>query len=122
MIDTEWWLPIAGGAIGVLFGAVARRDHFCTLAALERHWYAGDSHGLRTWVLAVAVAIIVTQALSLGGLIDVSKSFYLTINFGWAGAILGGLAFGFGMAGTLCQLRPGAKRFCHRCALSPGRF
>ena len=101
----------------MLFGAVARRDHFCTLAALERHWYAGDSHGLRTWVLAVAVAIIVTQALSLGGLIDVSKSFYLTINFGWAGAILGGLAFGFGMAlvgtcsfGALVRLGGGSLR------------
>src|SRR3546814_13056750 len=34
----------------------------------------------------------------LSGAVDVSGSFYLTPRFGWTGAILGGLAFGFGMA------------------------
>src|SRR3546814_18177611 len=35
---------------------------------------------------------------SLSGAIDVSGAFYLPPRFGWTGAILGGLAFGFGMA------------------------
>lgn len=117
MLDVGWLLPLAGGVIGIAIGAAARLDRFCTLAALERYWYAGDASGLRTWVLAAAVAIVATQALVLGGLLDVSASFYLSPAFGWSGAILGGLAFGFGMAlvgtcgfGALVRLGGGSLR------------
>ncbi|MPZ09574.1 MAG: YeeE/YedE family protein [Kiloniellaceae bacterium] len=117
MLDVGWLLPIAGGLIGIVIGAAARLDRFCTLTALERYWYANDATGIRTWVLAATVAIVATQALVLGGLVDVSTSFYLTPNFGWTGAILGGLAFGFGMAlvgtcgfGALVRLGGGSLR------------
>jgi uncharacterized protein len=117
MDDIGWLLPIAGGLTGLVIGAAARYDRFCTLAALERYWYAGDATGVRTWVLAAAVAIIVTQALVLSGLVDVSRSFYLSPQFGWTGAILGGIAFGFGMAlvgtcgfGALVRLGGGSLR------------
>lgn len=117
MDDVGWMLPLAGGLIGIAIGAAARLDRFCTLAALERYWYAGDATGVRTWVLAAAVAIVVTQALVLSGSVDVSRSFYLSPAFGWTGAILGGLAFGFGMAlvgtcgfGALVRLGGGSLR------------
>jgi uncharacterized protein len=117
MNDIGWILPFAGGLAGIAIGAVARRDRFCTLSALERLWYAGDSSGVRTWVLAATFAIIVTQAMSLGGFVDLRSSFYLTPSFGWTGAILGGLAFGFGMAlvgtcgfGALVRLGGGSLR------------
>lgn len=117
MEDIGWLLPIVGGLAGIVIGAVARSQHFCTLAALERHWYANDSTGLRTWVLAATVAIIATQAMSAGGLVDLRGSFYLDPNFGWSGAIIGGLAFGFGMAlvgtcgfGALVRLGGGSLR------------
>jgi hypothetical protein len=51
-------------------------------------------------VLAIAVAIIGTHALHFSGAIDINKSIYLTPNFGWLGAILGGAMFGFGMTQT----------------------
>jgi hypothetical protein len=117
MDDIGWLLPLAGSLTGIVIGAVARLDHFCTLRSLERHWYANDSTGLRTWVLAATVAIIATQAMTLGGLIDLGSTFYLNPNFGWSGAILGGLAFGFGMAlvgtcgfGALVRLGGGSLR------------
>jgi len=93
-----WMLPLAGLLAGTVLGFAARRQHFCTMSALERHWYAGDSNGLRTWVLAAAVALLLTQALSFAGYINLESSFYLSTDFGWTGAILGGVAFGFGMA------------------------
>lgn len=93
-----WFLPLAGLAAGFTMGFAARRHHFCTMSALERHWYAGDSHGLRTWVLAAAVALVLSQALAFADLADLEASFYLSPDFGWTGAIIGGLAFGFGMA------------------------
>ena len=117
MVDTAWFLPVMGVLVGIVIGAVARRNHFCTMAALERHWYASDSRGLRTWVLAATAAIAVTQAMCLSGMIDLSGSFYLTHRFGLTGAIAGGLAFGFGMAlvgtcgfGALVRLGGGSLR------------
>ncbi len=117
MDDIGWLLPFAGGLTGIAIGAAARLDRFCTLAALERHWYAGDSRGLRTWVLAATIAIIVTQAMTLTGTVDLRSTFYLNPAFGWTGAILGGLAFGFGMAlvgtcgfGALVRLGGGSLR------------
>lgn len=101
MIDlaqAPWFLAVAGLASGIVMGYAARRQHFCTMSSLERHWYGNDSGGLRTWALAAAVALILTQALAFAGLADLGSSFYLSSNFGWTGAILGGLAFGFGMA------------------------
>jgi len=98
MLDAAWFLPVAGILAGAVLGAVARGIHFCTLSAIERHVYANDNGGIRTWVLAAAVAIAATQALSLSGLIDLRSSFYLSSDFGWTGAIAGGLMFGFGMA------------------------
>ncbi|ESR27275.1 YeeE/YedE family protein [Lutibaculum baratangense] len=97
-LEAQLWLPLVGLFAGTILGYAARVSRFCTLSALERHWYAGDSTGLRTWVLATASAIIATQALSLAGLIDLSSSFYLSSSFGLSGAVIGGLLFGFGMA------------------------
>jgi uncharacterized protein len=117
MDDVGWLLPIAGGIVGIVIGAAARLYRFCTLAALERYWYVGDATGVRTWVLAAAVALIATQAMIFAGLIDLTDSFYLDPAFGWTGAILGGLAFGFGMAlvgtcgfGALVRLGGGSLR------------
>lgn len=115
--ETGWLLPLAGLAAGSAMGFFARRYHFCTMSALERHWYAGDSDGLRSWVLAATIALIVTQALLFTGAMDLSASFYLSPLFGWTGAIAGGLAFGFGMAlvgtcgfGAIVRLGGGSLR------------
>ncbi|MEF2552830.1 YeeE/YedE family protein [Aurantimonas sp. A2-1-M11] len=117
LVESGLALPLAGLIAGAAMGYVARRHHFCTLSALERRWYAGDDNGLRAWGLAILVAILLTQAMSLAGLFDPSRSFYLTPDFGWTGAILGGLAFGFGMAlvgtcgfGALVRLGGGSLR------------
>lgn len=95
---SPWFLPLAGLLAGFGMGFVARRQHFCTMSALERHWYADDSSGVRTWALAGAVALVLTQALAASGIAAIDRSFYLSPNFAWSGYILGGLAFGFGMA------------------------
>ncbi|GLS34788.1 hypothetical protein GCM10010869_03760 [Mesorhizobium tianshanense] len=98
LATSPWFLPLAGLAAGAVMGYFARREHFCTMSALERHWYAGDSAGLRTWVLAAAVALALTQILAAAGYADIGASFYLASDFVWTGYVLGGLAFGFGMA------------------------
>ena len=91
-------LPASGLLAGTLLGYVARKNYFCTMSALEQHWYANNSHGLRTWVWAATFAIFLTQASVVSGYFDPTESFYLAPDFGWLGAIIGGLCFGFGMA------------------------
>lgn len=98
MEPVAFTLPFAGLISGTVLGFVARRNFFCTLSALEQHWYGNNSAGVRTWALSAAVAIVLTQALVLTGSFDPQTSFYLTPQFGWLGAIIGGLCFGFGMA------------------------
>ncbi|SON57439.1 putative inner membrane protein [Hartmannibacter diazotrophicus] len=114
---SEWFPPIAGLMAGLVMGYAARRHHFCTLAALERHWYAGDNAGVRTWVLAAATALCLSQILQAFGLANLDASIYLANRFAWTGAIIGGLAFGFGMAlvgtcgfGALVRLGGGSLR------------
>jgi uncharacterized membrane protein YedE/YeeE len=84
---------VAGGALG----AVAQRTNFCTMGAVSDMVFMEDYKRLRAWFLAIAVAIIGTQLLHMTGKIDVAKAIYLTPSLGWAGAILGGLLFGYGM-------------------------
>ncbi len=96
--DAQFALPVLGAVAGIALGYVARVDRFCTLSSLERHWYAGDSTGVRTWALAAASALVATQAMLLTGLVDISGTFYLATEFGLTGAIFGGVLFGFGMA------------------------
>jgi len=115
--DFPWVLPAAGVACGIVMGAVARHNHFCTLSSLERFWYSNDDRGLRTWVLAAAVAMMVTQLLTAVGLLDIKQSFYLLPRLSLIGSIMGGLLFGVGMAlvgtcgfGALIRLGGGSLR------------
>ena len=91
---------LGGFAVGLVFGAAVQRTNFCTMGGISDLVLMGDGRRFRAWLLAIAVAIIGTQALHFGGLIDVNKSIYLTPNLGWLGAIVGGLMFGFGMTQT----------------------
>ena len=84
-------------AVGAAFGWAARSSEFCTMGALSDLILMGDRRRLRAWVLAMAVAMLGSQALQAAGLVNLGKSIYVSGSIAWAGAILGGLMFGFGM-------------------------
>ena len=86
-----------GFAAGIIFGATAQRTNFCTMGAISDAVFMGSYARMRAWVMAIAVAIGGSQILHMTGIIDLGSAIYLTTNFGWAGAIIGGLLFGFGM-------------------------
>ena len=84
-----------GGAF--LFGIIAHKTHFCTMGAISDWINMGSLHRLRAWLLAMAVALLVSQLLQAIGWIDLSASIYLSTNFGIGGYIVGGFLFGVGM-------------------------
>src|SRR5687767_2364161 len=86
-----------GFALGFIFGAVANRTNFCTMGAVSDVVNMGSWGRMRMWLLAIAVAILGTQALQWTGQIDLSKSFYVRPNLTWLSYIVGGLLFGIGM-------------------------
>ena len=103
-----------GFVLGVALGFVARRGRFCTLGAIEDAVYANDTRRLRSWILAIGVAIIGVHALELWGGLDLTRSIYLGARLEWGALIIGGFLFGIGMAlngtcgfGTLRQLGGG---------------
>jgi hypothetical protein len=85
---------------GIVFGATAQRTNFCTMGAISDMVYLQDFRRFRAWLLAIAVAVVGSQALHLAAVVDLNKSIYLTPNLGWLGAVAGGLMFGFGMTLT----------------------
>ncbi len=90
-------VPAAGFAIGVAFGAVIDRTGFCTMGAISDWIALGDTARLRAWFVAIAVAILGTQALQLIGAIDLSRAIYTGARLTWLGHVIGGVAFGIGM-------------------------
>ena len=91
-------LVAAGGfVLAFIFGAVANRTNFCTMGAVSDVVNMGSWGRMRMWLLAIAVAILGTHALQLGGLIDLTGSFYVRPNVTWLSYVLGGFLFGVGM-------------------------
>ena len=85
---------------GVVLGLAARVKGFCTLGMIEDVHYGHTSARLWLWIGALGAAILCTFALSAAGVLDLASVIYLQNSFSIAGAILGGLLFGYGMAQT----------------------
>jgi uncharacterized membrane protein YedE/YeeE len=98
LFDSPSHLANLGGLLlGLALGAVVQRSNFCTMGAISDMVLMGDKNRLRSWLLAIAVAMLGSQLLHLAGLIDLNASIYTGTSLNWFGAALGGLLFGFGM-------------------------
>lgn len=86
-----------GLLIGVVFGALIARTNFCTMGSLSDIANFGDWRRFRSWLLAVAVAMIGVLLIERGGVADMSNSLYVSPRLMWGGHIAGGLIFGVGM-------------------------
>lgn len=91
------WVALCGMALGAVFGFTVRRSDFCMMGAVADLVLNGDTSRMRAWLLAMAVAMLGAQSLHAGGTLDLASSFYLSGELPWAGIVVGGLLFGFGM-------------------------
>jgi len=88
---------LAGLVIGLVYGAIGLLSGFCLMSSLRGWWAEGDSRLVRSYALAIGIAIAATQLLAVGGLVDLGKSIYLQASFSAPLMFLGGLMFGYGM-------------------------
>ena len=96
------WDPIHRVALlgliaGIVLGAVTNKANFCTMGAVSDWINIGSKDRLRSWFLAIGIAMLTSQAMHATGMIDLTNAIYLTPNFGWLGYVLGGALFGIGM-------------------------
>lgn len=91
-------IPVSAGfAIGLAFGVVGLLSGFCLMSSLRDWWTVNDGRKVRSYALALAVAILGTQLVAGVGLVDIAKSIYLQPSFSAPLIFAGGLLFGFGM-------------------------
>lgn len=95
-ISTTVIVGVAGLSIGLAFGAVTRLTDFCALGALADIALYRDDRRLKTWLLAIATAMLGTHGLHWSGAVDIYRSIHLSADLGWSGAVAGGLIFGYG--------------------------
>lgn len=96
----EALVVLAAVLAGAVFGATVQRTGFCTMGAISDIVLFADWRRMRAWLLAIATALIATQALAVLGLVDPGRSAYLDQAPAWPAVMLGGLLFGFGMTQT----------------------
>ncbi|WHZ33551.1 YeeE/YedE family protein [Sagittula sp. MA-2] len=83
--------------LGLLFGVLAERTKFCFRRALvgeDRRAASG------VWFMALATALIGTQAAVAAGLITFDDHRFMASDLPWLAVLVGGLAFGAGMVLT----------------------
>ncbi len=87
-------------AIAVLMGAVVNKTNFCTMGAVSDWVNMGDTGRMRSWLLAIGVAVgglLLLEVLGKAQLGDSTFPPYRTANFAWLRYLLGGALFGVGM-------------------------
>ncbi|SNB52183.1 hypothetical protein SAMN07250955_101201 [Arboricoccus pini] len=89
---------LAAPAIGIAYGLLAQRVHFCTMGALSDLFLFGSRRRLRGWVLAAATGLLLTQLLVAAGALAPGQTTYLALPApGLPTALLGGCLLGYGM-------------------------
>lgn len=83
--------------VGLIFGAVSQKTHFCTMGAVADAINFQDWSRVRMWVLSIGVATLGFQGLVQLGIANPQDTIYLSPVWSWLSALIGGLLFGIGM-------------------------
>lgn len=95
--NTILLIALAGAMVGLLLGITMVWTRFCTMGAVADIAISGNYGRMRSWLLAICVAIIGTQLATSIELIDITQTSYLQSQIFLPAAIIGGGLFGFGM-------------------------
>lgn len=96
MMSSPQTLLWAGLAIGLAFGVVGQWSGFCLTSGLRNWLTTGDGGKIRSFALALATALVLSQALDALGWVQLSRSLYMQPSLSLLVPV-GGLLFGYGM-------------------------
>jgi hypothetical protein len=96
-MDPNQIAVLSGLVIGLIYGSIGLVSGFCLMSSLRGWWAEGDGRLVRTYALAIGVAIAASQLLAARGAVDLGKSIYLQPSFSAPVLFFGGLLFGYGM-------------------------
>lgn len=107
-LDLYTQVLLWGFSLAVVLGAVANKTNFCSMGGVSDWINFGDKNRLRSWILAMAVAVLGISFLEYLGMIDMSLTTsnetsnppYRTPTFVWLRNVVGGFLFGIGMTLT----------------------
>lgn len=92
---------MAGGAVvGAVFGVAAQRSRFCTRSAIIDVSRRGDWRAFAVWAAGFATALLAVQVMLRIDALSVTETRFFSTAQSLSGALVGGLAFGIGMALT----------------------
>jgi len=97
LLSLEHGLLWAALGLGVAYGALAQRTHFCTMGALADVLSMGDWSRLRMWALATGSAVLGFSTMVALGWVQAADTVYAGPRLLWASQALGGALFGVGM-------------------------
>lgn len=110
-------VSVSGGLIGFAAGYSVRRAKLCSFGAFEDALAGGDTRRLKVFGLALAVAVLATQAMLFTHVLQIEFVRYLPVQVPWLSIITGSVLFGVGMAlvgtcafGSLIRLASGDLR------------
>lgn len=110
-------LALIGFGVGTLIGAAVWRARLCSFGAMEDAMIGHDWRRAKVFGLALAIALLLTQALVFTGLFEPRLSTYVPDRLSLLPIGLGAVMFGFGMAmvgtcafGSLVRLGGGDLR------------
>jgi hypothetical protein len=85
--------------LALIMGAIVNKTNFCTMGAVSDWVNMGDTGRMRSWLLAIAVALLGVSLFEYFGKVNPDAAFppYRSTQFIWAENLLGGLMFGVGM-------------------------
>jgi uncharacterized membrane protein YedE/YeeE len=95
--NASFLLAVSGFILGILLGITIVRTRFCTMGAVADIVLSNNYGRMRSWLLAIVIAIIGTQLAVIVGVLSIEQTSYLQPQLFWLAAIIGGLLFGFGM-------------------------
>jgi uncharacterized membrane protein YedE/YeeE len=95
--NTILLIALAGAMVGLMLGITMIWTRFCSMGAVADIAISGNYGRMRSWLLAICVAIVGTQVATAVELIDISQTSYLQSRIYLPAAIIGGGMFGFGM-------------------------
>ncbi len=86
-------------AIAIIMGLVANKTSFCTRGAVADWVNHGQKNRMRSWLLAMAVAIAGVVVMEASGIASFNHTLppYRGSNFAWLEYLSGGFLFGVGM-------------------------